>query len=319
MDRQAVINALRDRARKFVSLDTPADADLVDTAQDIGYGFVPVLGQALATRDYERARREDDKLGMLLSAAGMLPIAGGVPLAINKARKGGKAVDETVKALRNPSQTVENAANNANARAGVLNEITGAAAKEALTYEPATQRLAGMLADGHNLAEIVPYNKLIGTRAQITDVIQNDADALAKALRDRGLTVTVHHSGSAAGPSSYLNVFDESVWRFLSKPIRLSNHSKGPFGSSGVIDVQSANEFEDVISKALALRDLGKSESLLERERMQQQTQIKTTNYWQGVAARAAQKQELGQSLSNRERQALNWIEKNKDLAGMTK
>jgi len=98
MDRQAVIDALRDRARKFVSLDTPADADLVDTAQDIGYGFVPVLGQALATRDYERARRDDDKLGMLLSAAGMLPIAGGVPLAINKARKGGKSVEAAIEA-----------------------------------------------------------------------------------------------------------------------------------------------------------------------------------------------------------------------------
>lgn len=161
----------------------------------------------------------------------------------------------------------------------------------------------------------VPYDKLIGTREQIRSVIQNDADALAKALRDRGLTVDVHHSGSVAGPSSYLHVADESVGRFFNKPFRLSNHSKGAFESSGVIDVRSANEFEDVISKALALRDLGKSEGLLQRERMQQQADIATRNYWQGVAARAEQKQGLGQSLSNRERKALEWIEKNKDFS----
>lgn len=97
---QGYIDALRDRARKFVSLDTPKDADLVDVAQDIGYGFLPVVGQAMAARDYERARRDKDYLGMTLSAAGMLPVVGGVPLAANMARKGGKAAEETVKALR---------------------------------------------------------------------------------------------------------------------------------------------------------------------------------------------------------------------------
>jgi len=35
MDAQAVIAALRDRARKYVSLDTPEDADLGDMAIDI--------------------------------------------------------------------------------------------------------------------------------------------------------------------------------------------------------------------------------------------------------------------------------------------
>ena len=64
MDTEALIAALRDRARKFVSLDTPEDADLADTAIDIGAGFLPVVGTAQAGRDFERARREGDKLGM---------------------------------------------------------------------------------------------------------------------------------------------------------------------------------------------------------------------------------------------------------------
>lgn len=101
MDAQAVINALRDRARKFVSLDNPEDSDLGDLAIDIGAGFVPVVGTATSGRDFERARREGDKLGMVLSAAGMIPVVGGVAGAANKARKGSKATEETVKALRN--------------------------------------------------------------------------------------------------------------------------------------------------------------------------------------------------------------------------
>lgn len=120
MDAQALINALRDRARKFVSLDTPEDSDLGDLAIDIGAGFVPVVGTATSGRDFERARREGDKLGMVLSAAGMVPVVGGVAGAANKARKGAKAAEAVaeaandavapavVKALRTPKQTVDN-------------------------------------------------------------------------------------------------------------------------------------------------------------------------------------------------------------------
>lgn len=100
MDAQAVINALRDRARKFVSLDTPEDADLGDMAIDIGTGFLPVVGTAQAGRDFERARREGDKLGMALASLGAVPVVGGVANAANKVRKGAKAAEETVQALR---------------------------------------------------------------------------------------------------------------------------------------------------------------------------------------------------------------------------
>lgn len=92
MDTQALIDALRERARKFVSLDTPEDADLADMAIDIGAGFLPVIGTAQAGRDFERARREGDALGMGLSSLAAIPVVGGVAKAANKARKGKKAV-----------------------------------------------------------------------------------------------------------------------------------------------------------------------------------------------------------------------------------
>lgn len=92
MEPQDLINALRDRVRKFVSLDTPEDSDLADMAIDIGAGFLPVIGTAQAGRDFERARREDDKLGMALSSLGAIPVLGGVTQGVNRARKAKKAV-----------------------------------------------------------------------------------------------------------------------------------------------------------------------------------------------------------------------------------
>ncbi|NDG19332.1 MAG: hypothetical protein EB117_13800 [Betaproteobacteria bacterium] len=92
MEPQDLIDALRNRARKFVSLDTPQDSDLADLAIDIGAGFLPVIGTAQAGRDFERARREDDMLGMALSSLGALPVIGGVTQGVNRARKAKKAV-----------------------------------------------------------------------------------------------------------------------------------------------------------------------------------------------------------------------------------
>lgn len=90
MDYQSFINALRDRVRKVVTLDAPEDADLGDTAIDIGAGFVPGVGTALSARDFERARREGDKLGMGLSAVGMIPVVGGMTRGVAKALKSGE-------------------------------------------------------------------------------------------------------------------------------------------------------------------------------------------------------------------------------------
>ena len=92
MDASALIDALRSRAKKFVSFDTPEDQDLADVATDIGAGFVPGVGTALSARDFERSRREGDKLGMALSSIGMVPVVGGATRAVSKALRGAEKV-----------------------------------------------------------------------------------------------------------------------------------------------------------------------------------------------------------------------------------
>lgn len=82
---EAIIEALRNRAKRFFSLDTPANPDLGEVATDVAAGFVPGVGTALSARDFERARREGDALGMGLSAAGMIPVAGGGVRAVTQA------------------------------------------------------------------------------------------------------------------------------------------------------------------------------------------------------------------------------------------
>lgn len=150
MDYQTVINELRNRARKFVALDTPEDADLGDIAIDIGAGFVPGIGQAQAGRDFERARREGDKLGMGLASLGMVPVVGGMATAANKARKGAAAGEEVVKALRSakPKQTVDNPQRMA--FPGIYkrpDEIAREASEMVAPENPALKRLFGVTRD----------------------------------------------------------------------------------------------------------------------------------------------------------------------------
>lgn len=78
-----------DRARRFASLDTPQDMSLGETIADIGMGFAPGIGTAQGVRDFERARRDDDLLGMALGGISVLPLAGGLV-------KAGRAAGEIV-------------------------------------------------------------------------------------------------------------------------------------------------------------------------------------------------------------------------------
>ena len=84
---------LRRRLEKMVSLNEPQNADAIDVVADVGVGFVPGLGQAQAARDFERARREGDAVGMGLSTLAGAPLIGGVAKAANVARKAGKLQD----------------------------------------------------------------------------------------------------------------------------------------------------------------------------------------------------------------------------------
>ena len=89
---QAALNYIKNTGQKFISLDTPQDMSTGETLTDIGLGFAPVVGTVQGARDFERARRENDYLGMGLSAASMLPFVGGVVKAGEKVAKGSKLV-----------------------------------------------------------------------------------------------------------------------------------------------------------------------------------------------------------------------------------
>jgi len=82
-----LIDELRRRAEIFAALDNRDDADLADIGIDVAAGFAPGVGTALALRDFERARRDDDKLGMFLASVSGVPVVGGVPRTIMMAAK----------------------------------------------------------------------------------------------------------------------------------------------------------------------------------------------------------------------------------------
>ena len=63
---------LRGRAERALSLD-PQEQDLADIAVETGASLIPGVGQALAARDVERARRANDPAGMALAASGAIP------------------------------------------------------------------------------------------------------------------------------------------------------------------------------------------------------------------------------------------------------
>lgn len=57
----------------ITSLDTPEDESVGDIATDIALSFVPYVGQGLAARDIERARRAGDTTGVALGVASLIP------------------------------------------------------------------------------------------------------------------------------------------------------------------------------------------------------------------------------------------------------
>ena len=100
MRREQVAAALRylqekaDLARRLesaTSLDQPTDQDAADVALEVAAGFTPGIGQAQALRDFERSRRQGDRLGQILATVGMVPIVGGVG-------KVAKAIDKALEA-----------------------------------------------------------------------------------------------------------------------------------------------------------------------------------------------------------------------------
>jgi hypothetical protein len=70
----AALAYIDEKAKRLTSLDQPQESDTVDMALEMGGSFIPGVGQALAARDLERARRADDEAGMAMAAASALPL-----------------------------------------------------------------------------------------------------------------------------------------------------------------------------------------------------------------------------------------------------
>jgi len=94
------------------------------------------------------------------------------------------------------------------------------------------------------------------TREEARSLVQSRAEKLASQLNEQGFQASVQHSGSAAGPSSYIDIFDPQTGRKLTQQVRVSGHSKGAFNSGDVWNV-SESEFPQVVDAAKQMRDLG--------------------------------------------------------------
>jgi hypothetical protein len=78
------------------------------------------------------------------------------------------------------------------------------------------------------------------TRLQRSDAIKSIADNFADAARNKGLSASIEHSGSAAGPSSYVSISDPITGAKFENPFRFSDHSKGAFNSQFINEARGA-------------------------------------------------------------------------------
>lgn len=111
-------------------------------------------------------------------------------------------------------------------------------------------------------AGIEDVSKFLPTSISRKSEVKNLAENFSDQFRKMGFDVTLNHSGSAAGASSYLRVSDPQTGRFLSKPIRISDHSKGAKELDANINV--LNPQEDFAKITSVLNDMrAKGETLV--------------------------------------------------------
>lgn len=101
------------------------------------------------------------------------------------------------------------------------------------------------------------YNQLVDI-SQDTDRGKQRIQALAewaqKQLEKEGFTADLQHSGSTAGPSSYLDVTDLHTGSKLDRQLRFSGHSKGAYQHQFIHDLGSEAEVLALIEELKAQR-----------------------------------------------------------------
>jgi hypothetical protein len=97
--------------------------------------------------------------------------------------------------------------------------------------------------------------------------IRNIAEELTKKINELGFLAKLEHSGSKAGASSYIRVTDPITGRYLRDPIRISDHSKGPFQSQFVYDISNVSQdFPKIIDTLNQMRSMGKTIVIRQQE-----------------------------------------------------
>ena len=125
-----------------------------------------------------------------------------------------------------------------------------------ITDENALARLTDMIMGGP--LGFAPAGVMQGASREM---IRSSADNLVEQLQKLGFQADVHHTGSRAGPSSYVKVYDPQTGRFFENPFRFSGHGKGPKEAAGVSEVSNPEtEIPKIIEEALAMRQKGPSE-----------------------------------------------------------
>ena len=149
------------------------------------------------------------------------------------------------------------------------------------------------------------------SRPEKARAVKQMAEDAASRLRSLGFETTVDHSGSAMGPSSYVKVYDPQTGRFITDPLRISDHSKGPFNSKLVHDARGSEDIDAFVKAAQDMRSLGPSDMFKQQQADQLALAQKVRASWMAVYERAQQKQQAGHQLSNKERQSIDWVAKN--------
>ena len=121
----------------------------------------------------------------------------------------------------------------------------------------------------------VPPEQGLLTQDQTTilnkENIRSLSEDFANKLNNLGFNATVEHSGSKAGLSSYVKVYDPETGRFFKKNIRFSDHSKGPKNLDENINITDYNvDTKKLIEDALDMRALGKSSFFVQQEKLEQ-------------------------------------------------
>jgi hypothetical protein len=108
--------------------------------------------------------------------------------------------------------------------------------------------------------------------------IRTMANDLTDKLRQQGFNVELTHTGSRAGPSSYLKIYDPQTERFLDRDIRISGHSKGPKMAQFSYDIFDEEGVQRVLDIAAEMRAMGPSETMQKQQMLDRLVSEKISN-----------------------------------------